>query len=77
MFVLVSKSTLDNLVSYSFSDHTSRMVKSLELIGSKGNQSRSELVGQGSGLGRLPSKHRSYPSDAHELMCGGTQNKIS
>lgn len=46
MFVLVSKSTLDNLVSYSFSDHTSRMVKSSELIGPRGNQSRSE-PGQG------------------------------
>lgn len=42
MFVLVSKSTLDNLVSYGFSDHTSRMVKSSELIGPRGNQSRSE-----------------------------------
>lgn len=42
MFVLVSKSTLDNLVGYGFSDHTSLMVKSVELIGPRGKQSRSE-----------------------------------
>ena len=70
MFVLVFKSMLDNLVGYSFSDHISLMVKSSELIGPKGNQSRSDqgqgpvTPGQGLWFGLVFPKHGSCSADS-------------
>lgn len=63
MFVLVSKSTLDNLIGYSFSDHISLMGKSSELIGPRGNQSWS-VQGQGLWLGLVFPNRGSCTTDS-------------
>ena len=78
MFVLVSKSTLDNLGGYGFSDHTSLMVKSSELTGPRESKAGANRVspgvpGQGLWFGQAFPKHGSCTTDAQGMVRGGTQ----
>ena len=76
MFVLVSKSTLDNLGGYGFSDHTSLMVKSSELTGPRESKAGANRVspgvpGQGLWFGEASPKHGSCTTDAQGMVPRG------